>query len=44
MYIDVSDTKRICLNAGDSPHADKADAADKLTYKRLIKNWLRRKV
>jgi hypothetical protein len=36
MYIDVSDTKRICLNAGDSPHADKADAADKLTYKRLI--------
>ena len=36
MYIDVSDTKRICLNAGDSPHADKADTADKLTYKRLI--------
>jgi hypothetical protein len=36
MYIDISDKERICLQADNTAHADKADTADKLSYKRLI--------
>ena len=36
MYIDISDKERICLQADNATHADKADTADKLSYKRLI--------